>query len=42
MSSITLNVIEGLVIYDLIRIFISLTIRLVTGLLIKGDDDAER
>ena len=41
MSSITLNVIEGLVIYDLIRIFISLTIRLVTGLLIKGDDDAE-
>lgn len=41
MSSITLNVIEGLVIYDLIRIFISLTIRLVTSLLIKGDDDAE-
>ena len=42
MSNITLNVIEGLVIYDLIRIFISLTIRLVTGLLIKGDDDAKR
>ena len=41
MSNITLNVIEGLVIYDLCRIFIHLTIRLVTGLLIKGDDDAE-
>ena len=41
MSSITLNVIEGLVIYDLIRIFISLTLRLISGLLTKGDNDAE-
>ena len=41
MSSITLNVIEGLVIYDLCRIFINLTIRLIAGLVIKGEDDAE-
>ena len=41
MSSITLNVIEGLVIYDLCRIFISLTLRLISGLLTKGDNDAE-
>jgi|8_EtaG_2_1085327.scaffolds.fasta_scaffold101074_3 hypothetical protein len=41
MSSITLNVIEGLVIYDLCRIFLGLTIRLVTGLLMRGEDDGE-
>ena len=40
MSSITLNVIEGLIIYDLCRIFLGLTISLVTSLLTKGDKDA--
>ena len=40
MSELTLRVIEGLVIYDLFRIFINLTIRLFIGVT-QGDKDAE-
>ena len=40
MSEVTLRVIEGLVLYDLFRIFVNLTLRLVLGVL-KGDSDAE-
>ena len=32
MSEVTLRIIEGLVIYDLFRIFINLTLRLAFGL----------
>ena len=40
MSEMTLKVIEGLVIYDLFRIAVNLTLRLILGVL-KGDEDAE-
>lgn len=40
MSDITLRVIEGLVLYDIFRIFVNLTLRLTLGLL-KGENDAE-
>jgi hypothetical protein len=40
MSEMTLRVIEGLVLYDLFRIAINLTLRLLLGVL-KGDKDAE-
>ena len=42
MSELTLRVIEGLVIYDLFRIFINLTLRLAFGALNQGDTDAEQ
>ena len=41
MSEITLRVIEGLVLYDLFRIFVNLTLRLAHGALNQGDNDAE-
>ena len=41
MSEITLRVIEGLVLYDLFRIFVNLTLRLAYGALNQGDNDAE-
>lgn len=40
MSEITLRVIEGLILYDLFRIGINLTLRLVLDAL-QGDKDAE-
>lgn len=40
MSEMTLRVIEGLVLYDLFRIAVNLTLRLVLSVL-KGEDDAE-
>ena len=40
MSEVTLRVIEGLVIYDLFRIFINLTLRLAFGLT-KGEKDGD-
>jgi len=40
MSEITLRVIEGLVIYDLFRIALHLTLRLFMGVT-QGDKDAE-
>ena len=41
MSELTLRVIEALVLYDLFRIFINLTLRLAFGALNQGDKDAE-
>ena len=41
MSEITLRIIEGLVIYDLFKIFVNLTLRLAHGALNQGDNDAE-
>ena len=38
MSEITLRVIEGLILYDLFRIAVNLTLRLVLGVL-QGDKD---
>lgn len=40
MSEMTLRVIEGLVLYDLFRIAVTLTLRLVLGVL-KGEEDAK-
>jgi hypothetical protein len=40
MSEITLRVIEGLVIYDLFRIGLHLTLRLFIGVT-QGDEDAK-
>ena len=40
MSEITLRVIEGLVIYDLFRIALHLTLRLFIGVT-QGDNDAK-
>ena len=41
MSEMTLRIIEGLVIYDLFKIFVNLTLRLAYGALNQGDSDAE-
>tara|TARA_B100000886_G_C20035618_1_gene331666 strand:+ start:183 stop:308 length:126 start_codon:yes stop_codon:yes gene_type:complete len=41
MSEMTLRIIEGLVIYDLFKIFINLTMRLAFGAFNQGDNDAE-
>ena len=41
MSEMTLRLIEGLVIYDLFKIFVNLTLRLAYGALNQGDSDAE-
>ena len=41
MSEMTLRIIEGLILYDLFKIFINLTLRLVIGELPGGDKDAE-
>lgn len=38
MSEMTLRIIEGLVLYDLFKIFVNLTLRLVFGAL-QGDKD---
>lgn len=40
MSEVTLRIIEGLVIYDLFKIFVNLTLRLVLSVL-KGEENAE-
>ena len=40
MSEITLRIIEGLVLYDLFKIFVNLTLRLFLGAL-KGEENAE-
>lgn len=40
MSEITLRVVEGLVLYDLFKIFINLTLRLVFGVF-QGENDGE-
>ena len=41
MSEMTLRIIEGLIIYDLFKIFVNLTLRLAYGALNQGDNDAE-
>ena len=41
MSEMTLRIIEGLVIYDLFKIFVNLTLRLAYGALNQGDNHAE-
>ncbi len=41
MSEMTLRIIEGLIIYDLFKIFVNLTLRLTFGAL-GGDKDAEQ
>tara|TARA_B100000902_G_scaffold56610_1_gene63425 strand:+ start:3464 stop:3589 length:126 start_codon:yes stop_codon:yes gene_type:complete len=41
MSEMTLRIIEGLVLYDLFKIFVNLTMRLAFGALSQGDNDAE-
>jgi hypothetical protein len=38
MSEMTLRIIEGLVLYDLFKIFVNLTLRLALGAL-QGDKD---
>tara|TARA_A100001201_G_C4093073_1_gene202798 strand:- start:2346 stop:2477 length:132 start_codon:yes stop_codon:yes gene_type:complete len=38
MSEMTLRIIEGLVLYDLFKIFINLTMRLVFGALYQGEE----
>ena len=40
MSEITLRIIEGLVLYDLFKIFVNLTLRLFLSAL-QGEKDAE-
>jgi hypothetical protein len=40
MSEMTLRIIEGLVLYDLFKIFVNLTLRLALGVL-QGEKDAE-
>ena len=40
MSEMTLRVIEGLVLYDLFRIAVNITLRLALSVL-KGEEDAE-
>ena len=40
MSELTLRIVEGLVLYDLFKIFINLTLRLAFGAL-QGEKDAE-
>lgn len=40
MSEMTLRIIEGLILYDLFKIFLNLTLRLTLGAL-QGDKDAE-
>jgi hypothetical protein len=36
----TLRIIEALILYDLFKIGINLTLRLILGLLMQGDEDA--
>ena len=40
MSEMTLRIIEGLVLYDLFKIFVNITLRLAFGA-IQGEEDAE-
>ncbi len=41
MSEMTLRIIEGLVMYDLFKIFVNLTLRLALNALPGGDKDAK-
>lgn len=41
MNEMTLRIIEGLILYDLFKIFINLTLRLVIGALPGGEKDGE-
>ena len=41
MSEMTLRIIEALVLYDLFKIFVNLTMRLAFGAFNQGDTDAE-
>jgi len=41
MSEMTLRIIEGLVMYDLFKIFVNLTLRLALNALTGGKEDAE-
>jgi len=41
MSEMTLRIIEGLVMYDLFKIFVNLTLRLALNALPGGEKDAE-
>ena len=40
MSEMTLRIIEALILYDLFKIFVTITLRLVHGVL-QGEQDAE-
>ena len=39
MSELTLRIIEGLILYDMFKIFVNITLRLILGL-IQGEKDA--
>tara|TARA_R100000353_G_C6419993_1_gene172872 strand:+ start:251 stop:379 length:129 start_codon:yes stop_codon:yes gene_type:complete len=41
MSEMTLRIIEGLVLYDLFKIFVNITLRLVYSVLQGEEEDAE-